>query len=91
MATRTLPPAVAPANHDRAAFNLALVRFADATAERDAVPLHASIERDIAAGDAVDSQRPSWRQHPPPTCPPSRPSYASSSPTSAPLRLWPNA
>lgn len=53
MATHALSPAPALANTDRAAFNLALVRFADATAARDALTSAVSIEREIAAGDAV--------------------------------------
>ncbi|MEH3123706.1 MAG: hypothetical protein PGN16_17340 [Sphingomonas phyllosphaerae] len=54
MATHALSPALPPANNDRATFNLALARYADATAARDALPCPSPIERELAAGDAVD-------------------------------------
>lgn len=54
MATHALLPAPTPANTDRVTFNLALARYADATAARDALPCSSSIEREIAVGDAVD-------------------------------------
>lgn len=54
MATHALSPAPLPANTDRVTFNLALARYADATAARDALPSPSSIERELAASDAVD-------------------------------------
>ena len=54
MATHALSPAPLPANNDRATFNAALARYADATAARDALPCPSPIARELAAGDAVD-------------------------------------
>jgi hypothetical protein len=47
-------PAPRPANTDRANFNLALVRFADAAAARDMLRCPSSIERELTVGDAID-------------------------------------
>lgn len=54
MATHALKLASTPANTDRAAFNLALARFAHAVAARHALPYSSSIERELAVSDAVD-------------------------------------
>lgn len=54
MATVPLLPAAAPANSERAAFNLALAHCAAASDARDALPSSATIAAEIAAGEAIE-------------------------------------
>lgn len=54
MASHALPPTLLPANNDRKAFNLALARYANASAARDALPCPSPIELELATGDVVD-------------------------------------
>lgn len=54
MATHALKPAASPANTDRAAFNLALVRCAVASDARDTLPHTSTITAEIAAGEALE-------------------------------------
>lgn len=54
MATHALTPAPPPANHDRAAFNLAAARCRVASITRDALPTTSDIHAEIAAGEALE-------------------------------------
>lgn len=54
MAIHALTPASSPANHDRTAFNLALARYAHATAAQAALPQSRCLTVELAAAEAVE-------------------------------------